>query len=306
MQYCSLLILCCVCILMNTSCRKTDNAESRQQVNLTLQDTTTVKKIEGRIDQPGNPILFVYNFYYDANYRIKQSVMLQYDYFVNQFDTSFFREYFYTGNDSMPYKFIYGNNEIVGPGSFIRDTAFLFYDATNWLVKDSGTINQYVGYGPRTYAKRKKLINYITADSFLVSINTVPISGGNSATNSFMYVKNTETSTQKIQKAYTINGTLSHTYTTAYDTYKNPLAKALLQVHPFYDFNALTLGDGAYGLHFPQPFNRVYFSDQFGPNYSYSRRDSFAISYNNKNLPVEIIEKHILSTTPKIKMTLFY
>jgi hypothetical protein len=272
-----------------------------------MYDTTTVEKIEGRLDAPGSLLLYTYYFYYDSAYRIKRSVMIDHLNGLNPPDTAFYREYSYTGNDSLPYKLIYGNNEQAAPGSYLRDTSFLFYDAANRLVKDSGTRYEDFGFGAVGYGRRIKTITYFNADSF--SLNTIirDVNSGGILSNERINIKNINTGGLHIQKNYTPAGALTYTYTAAYDTFKNPLAKALLQVHPYYNYNGYTLGDGTFGWHFPQPVNRIYFAAHPGATGIYGQRDSILVSRYAGNLPIEMISKSLLSPgQPKIKMIFYY
>jgi hypothetical protein len=307
MQVRQLPLLLLICCLATVSCRKDTNLELPQPVPGRIYDTTTVERIEGRLESPGSLLLFVYYFYYDSAYRIKRSVMIDFVNGPNPPDTGYYREYSYNGSDSLPYKLVYGNNEQGAPGSYVRDTAFLFYDAMNRLVKDSGTTYNDAGFGAFGYAKRSKTISYISADSF--SLNTViePIIGGGAVSSNRITIKNINAGTQKLQKFYSQTGALTYTFTTAYDTCKNPFAKALPQVHPYYDYNGYTLGDGEIGWHLPQPFNRIYFAAQPGTTGNYWQRDSVIITCNTSNLPVEMISKDLLSPgLPKIKTTFYY
>ncbi len=307
MQLCHTLLFFITYSLLTASCRKDSNLELPQTVPGKIYDTTTVERIEGRLDAPGSLLLYIYYFYYDSAYRIKKSVMIDYVNGPNPPDTGYYREYYYNGSDSLPYKLVYGNNERGAPGSYVRDTAFLFYDVINRLVKDSGSTYQDQGFGAFGYAKRSKTISYINADSFSLSTTIEPIIGGGGVSNNRITIKNINTGLQKIQKFYSQTGALTYTYTTAYDTCKNPLAKALLQVYPYYDYNGYTLGDGEIGWHLPLPVNRIYFAAQPGTTGNYWQRDSLAITCNASKLPVEMISKNLLSPgLPKIKTTFYY
>jgi hypothetical protein len=286
----SILLFYCIAV---SSCRKDTNLEL-PTVPGRAYDTTTVERIEVRLDAPGSFLVFDYYFYYDSAYRIKRSVMIDYVNGPNPPDTGIYRQYFYNGTDSLPYKLIYGHNSPGAPGAYMRDTAWFFYDARNRLVKDSGTTFEDVGFGVSAYWKRIRTLNYINSDSMLLTHTTQPLTGGGSINSGTTRIKNIDDGTQKIQKFYTSAGALSQTFITAYDSFKNPLAKALPQFHPYYDYIGLANGDGNFSWHLPQPTNRIYFAKLIGTTGIYHSRDSISVKVNAQQLPVEMVVKSLL------------
>jgi hypothetical protein len=304
-------LLLLTCGIAFTACRKSiDTFASPNQI-ARVYDTTTVEKIVGRWGTPANAAYFTYYFYYDSIYRIKQSVMVNDATGFHIPDTGFYRKYRYRGNDSLPYQIIYGNNERSSAGSFLRDTGYLFYDAANRLVKDSGNKYENWGYGIVLYYTRIISIHYFTNDSFSVSTTIIPLDSSTTATSWMQYFKNNNTSSQQIQKNYRDDGTLATVYAATLDTMKNPLAKAFLDVYPYYDHRGHAIGDGAFGWHFPLPNNRTSLSIQHWPNPpgsppGYGRNENYIITCNAQQLPIEMVRKDLITPTFSDLILRFY
>jgi hypothetical protein len=272
-------------------------------------DTTTVEKMEFRWSNNGSftNLAFTYYFSYDSLYRIKKSVMMDYANSLNppQPDTAFYRQYFYTGNDSLPWKLIYQN--FPGrPDNFFLDTSYYTYNIAGRLITDSGTTYNDIGYGIYSYYKRVRRYNYPAGDSMNMTDNRLTLAGylfGSTASSSFS-VKNSIAGNQAVQKFYRSNGTVSDIYTTRYDTGKNPLAKSLLQVIPYFNPNGHDIGDGNLTLHLPAAFNRVFFQRKLMPTAINSDEYNCTITYNAQNLPVEILVQptQALLTTWQVKL----
>jgi hypothetical protein len=292
----SSLVLLLTALLALSACRKNLDSPIPSPSAIRLFDTTTIERIESVLDAPGNPLLSAYYFQYDSVHRIKQSWVITYPNGPALPETSYYRKYFYKGQDSLPESIVYGNNQRGAAGSFLRDTAYLFYDAANRLVKDSGTTYEDWGFGLIGYASRINDIRYITSDSFVVTTTIKDIMGGPATpATSQMQVKNSIVGGQYVQKKHNPAGAVTHTYTATYDGGKNPLAKALLQVHPYYDPMGYAIGDGSFGWHLPQSTNRTLFSIGIGPSSISSRRDNYNISYNAQNLPIGMVELNFSS-----------
>jgi hypothetical protein len=282
-------------ILLIASCSKnTDVAVPGPPLLPAPVDTTTVERMEFRWGIGGvySTLSFVYYFQYDSAYRIKKSVLMDY---VNNLnpplpDTAFYRQYFYTGNDSLPSKLIY--QYFPGhPDNFLYDTAYFTYDAARRLVADSGTAFKDIGYGIQSYYKRNRRINYPAADSLSITDTRQVLSGADAGSTfvSLASFKNIVSGNQQTLYGYRTNGTIAEIFTTRYDTSKNPFAKALRQIYPYFNVNGYDIQDGHIGIHFPQAFNRIFYQHKLMPSGGISHEYNYIITYNAQRLPVEIV-----------------
>lgn len=145
--------------------------------------------------KPPRDTILIMHYSYDDKERLTQTRLIHYNWTGHPDTSSFneeywtYRNYYYTGSDTMPYKIISESKRRVGFIEIGRDTAYRRYDALSRLIVDSVKEYGYMsgGINPGSYGT---VVNYYTYGDNYVIKNHYAVSKLNTFTGTDSIIQN--------------------------------------------------------------------------------------------------------------------
>lgn len=297
MNYKPALSILLICTLL--SCQKELSfTNGTTPINPIVNDSVLVSQLLAldTTKASGLDTVFKYLAYYDAQKRITNNILIEFDNTGSVLDTFFNQTYYYTGSDSLPYKTTIFINEYMSTSN--RDTNYYTYANTagRELLYDSIVTK---GHPPFPTNHRAEATKYVYAGNFIRGMRNYydqNIPSGNDTLNAHITKINGNITSQTDTLDLNPFGGFAQarSYTLSFDNHFNPL-RGLNLKFPYLGFEIPFLGDNIQAKNVTQV--KLILSYSFAVpddilHYQYSYK------YRADGYPLEIVAKDLGSTNP--------